>query len=225
MALTIINEEIQQDTGTSAVAWRVKGPTSYDPRYADIAHGALLFGATWPQLALTLNVSQQTLAEWRDRHPEFAAVLRESAEQADLLVFRSFYRRALGYTVITKRKKITQTTRRETQKRRGRPVEAPVTTTIQEATEDEVHIPADIAAAKMWLRLRRSWGDGAVNLDDLLRFAEVARQEAARRGLDIDAAEPSAAEAGASGQGADESSGADPDDGETGPSQLPAKAG
>lgn len=211
MALTLISEEIQQDTGPSAVAWRVSGPTHYDPRYADIAHGALLFGATWPQLAMTLNVTQQTLANWRDEHPEFAAVLRETAEQADLLVFRSFYKRALGYTVTTKRKKVIQTTKRETRMRRGVRIEAPITTTVQEVTEDELHVPAEINAAKTWLRLRRGWGDGAASLDDLLRLAEAARQEAARRGLDIDAPEPSAVETGEGGSGTDEAAGADPD--------------
>jgi len=197
MALTLTIEENQTDTGPTAPL-RGGRPSLYKPEYAQIAKGAVLFGANQRQLVELFNITEPTLFDWIERNPEFGDALR-LAEHADYVVMGAFYKRSIGYDVTTRR----TTTRRRV--RGGRE-----TVMDQEIIETTTHIPADIGAAKQWLRLRRAWGESPVlDLDALFKFAEAARAEAAYRGHDFAASGPPAIEAGDGGSGTEADAGSE----------------
>lgn len=201
MALTLIDEENQIDTGNVPPAWKSRSAT-YRPELCDIALGASLFGANFRQVAETLGITEPTLMKWCNKHPELSEAINEGAERADLLVMRAFYKRALGYNVTTRRTHVRQTNKE------GRNV------VDREVIEITTHVPADVAAAKQWLHIRRGWAPENPNswsLDDLFRFAELARAEAAKRGHDIAAAGRPLIEAGEGGSGIIDGENSDPE--------------
>jgi hypothetical protein len=100
--------------------------------------------------------------------------IEEGTHLADLRVARSFYRRAIGYNVTT--------TRTEVQRIEKNGQVSTVSTTVT----TETHIPPDSVAARQWLALRQGWREphhNIVTADDVIRFAEMARAEAVRRGI------------------------------------------
>jgi hypothetical protein len=149
--------------------------TSYQRDYAQMARGYCLLGATNRQLAKLFGISTETLDTWMDCHPEFGQAIEEGRSTADMFVADSIYRRATGYT-----QKIC-TVVRETR------TTGDQVTVIERTTETDLHVPADPSAASRWLHLRQNMHDpdrNALTVDDIIRIAEMARAEAARRGID-----------------------------------------
>jgi hypothetical protein len=150
-------------------------PTPYRPEMCEITLGYCILGATRANLAELFHVTPQTIENWEDEYPEFAAAIEEGTDNADLRVARSFFRRAIGYNVTT--------TRTEVQRIEKNGQVSTVSTTVT----TEAHIPPDPVAARQLLALRQGWREPNRNIitaHDVLRFAEMARVEAARRGLD-----------------------------------------
>lgn len=57
-----------------------------------------LLGATEAQIAKALDVSWNTFATWKNSNPELLETLKGAKEQADDVVCKSLYKRALGYS-------------------------------------------------------------------------------------------------------------------------------
>ena len=150
-------------------------PSGYEPRFAEIALGYTILGATNANLAELFGVSLERVTDWLVQFPDFRAAVDEGRVQADLRVARSFYRRAVGYTATT---------------RRVETATGPDGQTRTCTTEVETHVPADTNAAWRWLQLRCGWRlptGSELTVDDVIRFAKMARAEAARRGIDYNA--------------------------------------
>jgi hypothetical protein len=155
-------------------------PSTYRADYPQMALGYCLLGATNRQLAELFNVTPQTVDNWMNAHSEFAEAIEEGRTKADLFVAQSLYRRACGYTERIR------TVVRET---RTVPGKEPIV--VERETETAVHVPADPTAAARWLHLRQNLHDperNTLTVDDIIRIAEMARAEAARRGIDYTAA-------------------------------------
>lgn len=116
-------------------------PTKYKPEYAEQAYKYCLLGAKDEDLARLYDVDITTIDNWKHAHPEFFGAIKEGREEADANVAKSLYHRATGYDV--KAEKAYQY--------RGQVVKAEV---IE-------HVPADTAAAFIWLKNRRpkDWRD------------------------------------------------------------------
>jgi hypothetical protein len=177
-----------------------KGGT-YSPYSADyprMARGYCLLGATNRQLGELFGVTPQTLNNWMHDHPEFAEAIEEGRTKADLFVADGLYRRATGYTqkvrmVVRERKFGPSTTTVS-----GEVIPGPQIGASERETETEMHVPPDASAASRWLHLRQNIRDpdgNTLTVDDIIRIAEMARAEAARRGIDYASAIDSTAEA------------------------------
>ena len=74
-------------------------PSEYDlKKTAKQAKKACLMGATDKDLADFFGVSETTINNWKNEHPEFLESIREGKELADSNVAKSLYERANGYT-------------------------------------------------------------------------------------------------------------------------------
>lgn len=73
-------------------------PSSYKPEYAKQAFHLALLGATDVNLAAALGVDVSTVERWKKRYPEFCGALKRGKDEADAMVAKSLYRRALGYS-------------------------------------------------------------------------------------------------------------------------------
>lgn len=76
---------------------RTGRPTGYKPEYADLARKFCLLGATDKQLAEFFEVNEDTIYEWKKRHPNFSESIREGKDRADAEIANSLYHRAKGY--------------------------------------------------------------------------------------------------------------------------------
>jgi len=72
-------------------------PTAYKPEYAAQAEKLSLLGATDIQIADFFGVSERTLNTWKLKHPKFLQSLKSGKDEADVMVERSLYRRAIGF--------------------------------------------------------------------------------------------------------------------------------
>lgn len=116
-------------------------PTAYREEYdRQVFHLALL-GATEEQMGAHFGVSRTTITTWKNKHPAFLTALKKGGAQADAMVAKSLYRRALGYS--HKEDYITQF--------QGKPVIIP---TVK-------HYPPDTVACIFWLKNRQkeAWRD------------------------------------------------------------------
>jgi len=59
---------------------------------------ALLYGATDEQIAISMDVSVQTIDYWKRTKPEFREALQAGKDQADARVAEAFYKAACGYS-------------------------------------------------------------------------------------------------------------------------------
>lgn len=109
--------------------------TKYHPDFAELAYKHCLLGATPEQVASLLRVTEQTIYNWMDRHPEFAIAMEEGRGIADMNVSLSLYKKATGFT--HKAVKVFQF--------QGQPVVVPYTEVV----------PPDTDAAKFWLKNRQ----------------------------------------------------------------------
>lgn len=72
-------------------------PTKYNPEMNEIVTNYCLLGATEEDLARFLDVSTSTITNWKNEYPEFLASIKKGKEQADSLVAKSLFKRAIGY--------------------------------------------------------------------------------------------------------------------------------
>ena len=73
-------------------------PSEYDPKKTpEQAKKMCLLGATDKELADFFEVSETTINNWKNQHPEFLESINEGKEIADCQVAKSLYQRALGY--------------------------------------------------------------------------------------------------------------------------------
>jgi transposase-like protein len=117
----------------------------YRPEMADEVRGYYLNGATDNQVADILEVTPETISQWKRKHPEFARARREGKAYADAKVVNALFQRALGYTQRTVRID----------------PDGKQTVTVTE-------LPPDVKAATFWLerRQRDQWGPTPGTLTD-----------------------------------------------------------
>ncbi len=72
-------------------------PTLYRPEYAEQAKMAAKAGFTDSQLAILFNVNEDTIHEWKKKHPIFSESLKEGKDDVDDAVEASLYKRATGF--------------------------------------------------------------------------------------------------------------------------------
>ena len=72
-------------------------PTKYRVAMAQQAYHLALLGATDADIARALDVSIDTVGDWKHRHPTFLRALKAGKEAADGRVAKSLYHRAIGY--------------------------------------------------------------------------------------------------------------------------------
>jgi hypothetical protein len=113
-------------------------PTGYDPSFhPELAFKLCLLGATDNEMADCFKISQDTLYEWRSKHPELSESCARGKAEADAHMAHSLYHRGLGWS--HEAVKIFMPAGAE------KPVYAPF---IE-------HFPPDTNAASLWLRNRR----------------------------------------------------------------------
>jgi hypothetical protein len=114
-------------------------PTRYRKDFDEEAYRLCLLGMTDAQLAEWFGVREQTINNWKHKHPTFFESLKKGKAHADGKVAESLYHRARGYhhpdTYITVHK--------------GQVITVPITK----------HYPPDTAACCFWLKNRQKWSD------------------------------------------------------------------
>ena len=110
-------------------------PTEYRENYPEQAFKQCLNGSTDAELAVFFDVNEDTIHEWKKKHPEFSESLRRGKEAAAGEVANALYRAAVGYE---------------------RTVEKVVGEEVQALKE---WIPGDVQAQKYFLnnRARKHW--------------------------------------------------------------------
>jgi hypothetical protein len=73
-------------------------PSKYKAEFAQKAQELCEQGATDIEIADFLGVSDQTVRNWKHKHPAFFMALNTGKEAADVRVERSLYHKAIGYT-------------------------------------------------------------------------------------------------------------------------------
>lgn len=119
-------------------------PTKYIPGKTDEQVFKLaLLGLTDKEMADVLLISEATFNNWKHQHPSFLESIQKGKEPADAEVAQSLYTRAKGYEYI------------ETKEERTGEDE------VKSRTQTTKHVPADTAAAFIWLKNRQSgkWRD------------------------------------------------------------------
>lgn len=116
-------------------------PTLFKIEYCDLAFNYCLLGCTDAQLAEFFDVHIDTIYEWKKVHPDFSDAIKKGKEQADAMVAKSLYHRALGYSHAEDDIRTCDN-------------QVVITPTIK-------HYPPDTAAAIFWLKNRRRthWRD------------------------------------------------------------------
>lgn len=118
-------------------------PTKYRAEFNEQAYKLCLLGATDVEMADFFQVDEDTINEWKKRHPEFSESITRGKRAADANVAERLYQRALGYS--HEAVKIFMPAQWH------EPVYAPYTE----------HYPPDTQAASLWLRNRQpgKWRD------------------------------------------------------------------
>jgi|HubBroStandDraft_1064217.scaffolds.fasta_scaffold217211_2 hypothetical protein len=116
-------------------------PTEYRAEYVEIVANMCANGATDIELADELDVSVQTLYNWRAKYPEFLEATRVCKDIADERVVRSLFNRAVGFEHAAVK------------------IFMPAGATQAVYADYREVIPPDTAAAKFWLtnRKRADW--------------------------------------------------------------------
>lgn len=134
-------------------------PSSFRPEFCKQAFKLCLLGATDAELARFFEVSESTIANWKNEHPEFLEALKDGKEEGDAKVAQSLYRRALGYS------------------HRAVKIVADAKSGAEHIVPYTEHYPPDTTACIFWLKNRRPdlWRDrqqhehsGTVNAGVLL---------------------------------------------------------
>lgn len=72
-------------------------PTSYKQEYCEQAEKLCKLGATDAEMADFFEVSEQTLNDWKTKHPEFLESIKKGKIIADAEIAEKLYHRAIGY--------------------------------------------------------------------------------------------------------------------------------
>lgn len=134
-------EELEEaeEIETEGIRWKPKSragrPTKYRPEYAKIARLLVKGGNTIPEIAEAFGIAERTVWLWRSVHPEFMQAFIQENPHFDGRVEAALGQRAVGYNYPSV--KVLQNN--------GIPVIVPI----------EVHVPADVNAAKFWLAARQ----------------------------------------------------------------------
>ncbi len=73
-------------------------PTAFKPEYVVLAHNYCLLGATDKDLARLFDVTEATINNWKDKHPQFFESIKAGKDEADAKVAESLFKRATGYS-------------------------------------------------------------------------------------------------------------------------------
>lgn len=116
-------------------------PTDYRPEYVDQAEKLCKLGATDKELGDFFDVSEQTINNWKNEHPEFFESIKKGKLLADAEVADKLFKRATGYS--HRAVKIFNN--------QGEVIVEPYTE----------HYPPDTTAAIFWLKNRqpKNWRD------------------------------------------------------------------
>lgn len=116
--------------------------SKYKPEYDELAYNYALLGASDKKMAEFFDVAESTFYLWKNEHPSFSEALSRGKSQADAMVAKSLYHRAIGYSHPE-----TKIATRDGQ--------------ITDTLDVEKHYAPDTAAASLWLRNRQPdlWRD------------------------------------------------------------------
>lgn len=120
--------------------------SKYKPEFAERAAELAKLGATQRVLAAIFEVDEDTITNWKSKHPEFMRAFNGSAAEADLRVANSLYDQAIGYTYQTQECKVVKD--KDGNER-------------LEAVNVTKHVPAKTTAGIFWLKNRQPelWRD------------------------------------------------------------------
>lgn len=116
--------------------------SKYKPEYDELAYNYSLLGAIDKQMAEFFGVTEQTINNWKNDHPSFFESMSLGKAQADAMVAKSLYQRAVGYSHPE-----TKIATRDGQ--------------ITDTLDVVKHYAPDTAAASFWLKNRQPdiWRD------------------------------------------------------------------
>lgn len=116
--------------------------SKYKPEYNELAYNYALLGSTDRQMAEFFGVTEQTVNNWKNDHPSFFESMSRGKAQADAMVAKSLFHRALGYSHPE-----TKIATRDGQ--------------ITDTLDVVKHYAPDTAAASFWLKNRQPeiWRD------------------------------------------------------------------
>ena len=130
-------------------------PTKYHSDLNKVAYKFALLGVTEKELADFLEVSIDTITEWKNRHSSFSASLKRGKNNADAMVAKRLYQRAIGYSY-------TETTFEKIILKEEKENAAEIV--MQDAYKTKIvkkHMAPDTVAGIFWLknRQRELWMD------------------------------------------------------------------
>ena len=99
-------------------------------------------GLTDEQIANNMGIGRTTLYDWRQKEPNIANALKKGKEVVDFEVENALLKRALGYTIVLNKQKVTK--------------DGDIVDIVE-----EMHIAPDTTAQIFWLknRMTRQWRD------------------------------------------------------------------
>lgn len=115
------------------------GPSLYADDHVERVYRLCLLGLTNPELCLAFGISEQTLYNWCNNHPDFKQALHNGRMEADSHIAKALYQRAKGYS---HKETIFHVIDKELIK-----------------TEVIKHYPPDTTACRIWLKNRTKRND------------------------------------------------------------------
>ena len=70
----------------------------YDPSYLDRVYRLALLGLIEKEIAVAFGVVEQTITNWKDKHPAFRAAMERGKLEADAKVAQALFNKACGYS-------------------------------------------------------------------------------------------------------------------------------
>ena len=143
-------------------------PTKFTEAHVEQAYKLALLGATDKQMADVWDVTETTVNNWKNAHPEFLVSLKAGKTTADVTVAESLLNRAKGYSHPAVKIFLHE----------GKPVEVPYTE----------HYPPDPTSMIFWLKNRQPtlWRDKAElalgGTEELLAALSAASERARNAG-------------------------------------------
>lgn len=123
-------------------------PTKYKKSFNKQVYKLCLLGATDKEIASFFEVNEDTINEWKKKHPSFLESIKKGKINADAIIASSLFKKAKGYT--REEVKIFQ--------HDGSPLIVPF----------KAYYPPDTAAINIWLKNRR----GGINPEEGQKWAD-----------------------------------------------------